>query len=230
MKKALKQYLEELQLSGINELYFQKKAPQTFPITQLSSSDKKTKLAENQNSYMECKKCELWRGRKKFVYGEGNPDATCMVIGEAPGEQENLQGRPFVGPAGQLLDRMLIAIQIKREDVYIANIVKCRPPGNRNPEQNERLACLPYLNEQIAIVQPKVLLLMGLVAAQTLLDSKLPMHTLRVNTYSYLDIPAYVTYHPSALLRHPDWKKPAWEDLQKFQIVYEDILLSKGKI
>ncbi len=224
MKKALKQYLEQLKLSGINEIYITRTAPQTYPKLQLSLADKKVRLAENQDTYKDCRKCPLWSGRKKFVYGEGNPDAVCMVIGEGPGEQENLQGRPFVGPAGQLLDKMLIAIKIKREDVYIANIVKCRPPGNRNPEQPERIACLPYLNEQIAIIQPKVFLLMGLVAAQTLLETKQSMQLLREDAHSYLDIPAYVTYHPSALLRNPNWKKPAWEDLQKFQLVYEELL------
>jgi uracil-DNA glycosylase family 4 len=223
MKKAVKQYLEQLKLSGINEVYIKKSVPHIVSDITLPSHARETKLSENKLAYMECRKCPLWSGRKKFVYGEGNPNATCMVIGEGPGEQENLQGRPFVGPAGQLLDKMLLAIKINRADVYIANIVKCRPPGNRNPEQSERLACLPYLNEQISIIQPKVFLLMGLVAAQTLLETKQPMHWLREQTHSYLDIPAYVTYHPSALLRNPNWKKPAWEDLQKFQIIYENL-------
>jgi len=226
MKKAVKQYLEQLKLSGINEVYIKKPEPQLFPHLQLSSQDKSARLIANQISYKDCQKCPLSSGRKRFVYGEGNPDAVCMVIGEGPGEQENLQGRPFVGPAGQLLDKMLIAIKINRADVYIANIVKCRPPGNRNPEQSERLACLPYLNEQISIIQPKVFLFLGLVAAQTLLESKQPMHWLREQTHSYLDIPTYVTYHPSALLRNPNWKKPAWEDLQKFQLIYEGLLQS----
>jgi len=219
MQKVIRQYLEQLKYSGINEIYRSHKQSSPNP----SILNKTQLLSEKQKNYEDCKKCPLWHGRNKFVYGEGNPDSICMVIGEGPGEQENLQGRPFVGPAGQLLDKMLIAIQIKREDVYIANIVKCRPPANRNPEQDERLACLPYLLEQIEIIQPKIFLLMGLVAAQTLLETRKTMRELRETKHSFLDKPAFVTYHPSALLRNPNWKRPAWEDLQKFQIVYNEL-------
>ena len=147
-----------------------------------------------------------------------------MVIGEGPGEQENLTGRPFVGAAGGLLDKMLAAIHLPREDIYITNIVKCRPPGNRNPESAERLACMPYLVEQIQIIQPKMLLILGLVAAQSLLgnDNTLGWH--REHSHSFLDIPAYVTYHPAALLRNSNWKRPAWEDLQAFEKEYQKLL------
>lgn len=214
MQKVIRQYLEQLKYSGIKEIYH----------TKIPKIDKSKLLFEKEESYKNCKNCALWQGRNKFVYGEGNPDATCMVIGEGPGEQENLQGRPFVGPAGQLLDKMLAAIKIRREDVYICNIVKCRPPGNRNPEQDERLACLPYLLEQINIIQPKIFLFMGLVAAQTLLESKRTMRELRASVHFFLDREAYVTYHPAALLRNPHWKKDAWEDLQKFQKDYEALL------
>jgi DNA polymerase len=226
MRKALKQYLEELQLSGISEIYKKKPTIQSITEVTLSELGKAALLQANQQAYKDCLKCELSKGRTKFVYGEGNPDATCMVIGEAPGSQENIQGRPFVGPAGELLDKMLLAIKIKREDVFIANIVKCRPPNNRDPEQSERLACLPYLEEQIEIIKPKIFLFLGLVAAQTLLGNKLPMHTMREHTYTYKGIPVYVTFHPSALLRTPSWKRQAWEDLQKFQIAYEELLNS----
>ncbi len=220
MKKGIRQYLEQLQASGIKEIYHTKQPIILSPV----AGDKLNQLLEKQETYKNCQKCPLSAGRIKFVYGEGNPDATCMVIGEAPGDQENQTGRPFVGRAGQLLDKMLLAINIRREDVYIANIVKCRPPGNRNPEQSERLACLPYLHEQIEIIQPKIFLFMGLVSAQTLLETKKPMHELRETYHNYMERPAYVTYHPSALLRNENWKRPAWEDLQKFQKVYESLL------
>jgi DNA polymerase len=209
-KAALRQYLELLKNSGIKELYH-------------PESQKAAVLAKLQNKYSTCTLCPLHTGRIRFVYGEGNPDATAMVIGEGPGEQENLTGRPFVGAAGQLLSKMLIAINIQREDVYIANIVKCRPPGNRNPATEERLACMPYLVEQIEIVQPKLLLILGLVAAQSLLgnDNSLQWH--RDKVHSFMNIPTYVSYHPAALLRNPNWKKPAWEDLQVFQKEYEKL-------
>ncbi|HOH98641.1 MAG TPA: uracil-DNA glycosylase [Candidatus Cloacimonadota bacterium] len=209
--RALIQYLEYLKSSGVSHLY----TPQ---------SDKAKLLGELQAKYSGCDKCPLAAGRIKFVYGEGNPDAVAMIIGEGPGEQENLSGRPFVGAAGQLLDKMLAAIKINRQDVYIANIVKCRPPGNRNPEAAERLACMPYLVEQISIIQPKIILMMGLVAAQTLLGNSESLGWHREKTHEFMGIPAYVTYHPAALLRNPNWKKPAWEDLQKFQVDYEALL------
>ncbi|MDD4309547.1 MAG: uracil-DNA glycosylase [Candidatus Cloacimonetes bacterium] len=208
---ALRQYLELLKYSGIKELYRPK-------------SQKAALLAKHQEGYSNCTLCPLHTGRIRFVYGEGIPDALAMVIGEGPGEQENLTGRPFVGAAGGLLDKMLLAINIKREDVYIANIVKCRPPGNRNPESNERLACMPYLVEQIEIIQPKLILILGLVAAQTLLANTNTLGWHREQTHSFLGIPAYVTYHPAALLRNPNWKKPAWEDLQAFQKVYQKLV------
>lgn len=242
MKNVLRQHLEMLQALGIPELYTKKNrqasskhipravaSPSpviaTTPDIDASSSPsfaiKADGLAFYKQEYQACRKCELWHGRKRLVYGEGSPDARCMVIGEGPGEQENLQGRPFVGPAGQLLDKMLLAIKIERQDVYIANVVKCRPPSNRNPEPEERAACLPYLIEQIELIQPRIFLLLGLVAAQTLLHTNLPMHILREQTHTYLGRPAYVTYHPSSLLRNEQWKRPAWEDLQRFQKEYD---------
>lgn len=208
--KALCQHLELLQCSGINEVF-------NTPI------DKAARLAELEEKYSTCEKCPLHENRIKFVYASGDPDAKAMLIGEAPGEQENLIGKPFVGKAGELLDRMLTAIELKREQIYIANIVKCRPPGNRNPETAERLACMPYLLEQIRIVKPRVIIMMGLVAAQTLLATNESMGALRLKVHSFNDIPVYVTYHPAALLRNPEWKAPAWEDLQKFRDHYRSI-------
>jgi DNA polymerase len=221
MRKAIIQYLEQLRYSGIREIYISKPEQTAETQSGLRTEDKIQLLRDRQQAYQNCRNCPLWEGRNKFVYGEGNPDAVCMVIGEGPGANENLQGRPFVGEAGQLLDKMLIAINIERKDVYIANIVKCRPPGNRNPEQAEREACLPYLLEQIEIIQPKMFLLMGLVAAQTLLQTNQAMKVLREGAHSFLNRPAYVTYHPAALLRNPNWKRDAWTDLKKFRIDYE---------
>jgi DNA polymerase len=210
-RRALIQYLELLKQSGISELY----RPQ---------SDQKKRLDELAVLYADCQKCPLAEGRNKVVYGEGNPDARAMLIGEGPGEQEDQSGRPFVGAAGQLLDKMLAAINIQRSEVYIANIVKCRPPGNRNPVSEERLACMPYLIEQIQIIQPKILLIMGLVAAQSLLSDSETLGWHREKVHDFMGIPAYVTYHPAALLRNPNWKRPAWEDLQLFQNAYEGLL------
>lgn len=210
-RRALIQYLELLKQSGIRELY----RPQ---------SDRKKRLDELAALYADCQKCPLAEGRNKVVYGEGNPDARAMLIGEGPGEQEDQSGRPFVGAAGQLLDKMLAAINIQRSEVYIANIVKCRPPGNRNPVSEERLACMPYLIEQIRIIQPKILLIMGLVAAQSLLSDSETLGWHREKVHDFMGIPAYVTYHPAALLRNPNWKRPAWEDLQLFQKAYEGLL------
>jgi uracil-DNA glycosylase family 4 len=224
MKKVIKQYLEQLKYSGIKEIYHTKPLNKSSISLETSSLEKSQLLITKEEEYKDCKNCQLWTGRNRFVYGEGNPDAVCMVIGEGPGAEENIQGRPFVGKAGQLLDKMLLAIKIQRGDVYIANIVKCRPPNNRDPEQSERLACLPYLMEQIEIIQPRIFLLMGRISAQTLLETNKTMQEMRSRIHTFLDRPAYVTYHPSALLRNPEWKKPAWEDLQKFQLAYETLL------
>jgi uracil-DNA glycosylase len=206
--KSLQQFIEMLQLSGVDEIY--RNSPSRL-------------LAELKAHYESCTKCGLATGRLHLVYGEGDPHAKLMVIGEGPGEQENLQGRPFVGPAGELLNRMLEAIQIKRNEVYICNIVKCRPPSNRDPLPEERDACIPYLLEQMSVVRPRLLLLLGKVAATTLLKEELTLAQFRSEIREFQGIPAYVTYHPSALLRNPEWKKFAWEDLKKLKIAYEKV-------
>lgn len=208
--KAIRQYLELLQNCGIREIY------RTPSVSALS-------LSELEQKYSSCTLCPLHANRIKFVYGSGNPEAKAMLIGEGPGEQENLTGKPFVGKAGDLLDKMLAAINLHRSELYIANIVKCRPPGNRNPETAERLACLPYLLEQISLIRPQLLLLLGLVPAQTLLTQNQSMGWFREHEHEFQGIPVYVTYHPAALLRNPEWKRPAWEDLQKFQKHYQSL-------
>lgn len=161
-----------------------------------------------------CEKCRLCQGRKQTVPGEGNPTARLMCIGEGPGATEDETGRPFVGAAGQLLDQILGAIDCPRESVFIANIVKCRPPQNRKPLPDEATSCLPYLHRQIALVRPTVLLAMGGTAAEWLLGVKRSLGDLRNQVHRYAGIPLVVTYHPAALLRNPNWKKPTWDDVR----------------
>jgi uracil-DNA glycosylase family 4 len=161
-----------------------------------------------------CTRCPLYSTATNPVPGEGNPNADFMCVGEAPGATEDETGRPFVGAAGQLLTKILGAIDLKREDVYICNVLKHRPPGNRNPRPEEVTACGPYLIRQIELIRPKVILALGTFAAQTLLDTKLSIGKLRGQVHRYYGVPLVVTYHPAALLRNPGWKRPTWEDVQ----------------
>ena len=161
-----------------------------------------------------CTRCPLYATAKNPVPGEGNPDADFMLVGEAPGATEDETGRPFVGQAGQLLEKILAAIKLERKDVFICNVLKHRPPGNRNPRPEEVSACSPYLVRQIELVRPKVIVALGTFAAQTLLDTKLSIGKLRGQIHRYYGVPLIVTYHPAALLRNPAWKRPTWEDVQ----------------
>lgn len=167
----------------------------------------------------ECTHCGLCQGRTQTVFGVGRRDADIMVIGEAPGAEEDRQGEPFVGRAGQLLDNMLRALGYGREQVFIANILKCRPPRNRDPEPEEVAACRPYLARQIALVQPAVILAVGRIAAQNLLDTDRPLRMLRqkIHTFHQGDIPVVVSYHPAYLLRSPADKAKAWDDLKRLR-------------
>jgi uracil-DNA glycosylase len=169
-----------------------------------------------------CCNCILHKGRNKFVFGKGNPNADVMIVGEGPGADEDMQGEPFVGRAGKLLTDILKAINFSREEVYIANIVKCRPPGNRTPLPTEMNECLPYLKKQIELIKPKLILCLGLTAAQGLLGKKDSLGNLRGNVYEFENAKVMVTYHPAALLRNPAWKKGCWEDVQKFRELYEE--------
>ncbi|HEY7026238.1 MAG TPA: uracil-DNA glycosylase family protein [Gemmatimonadales bacterium] len=161
-----------------------------------------------------CRKCPLCSGRTNTVPGEGNPSARLMCIGEGPGATEDATGRPFVGQAGELLNGILGSIGLPREQVYIANIVKCRPPQNRKPLPDEAAACMPYLRRQIALIQPKVILALGGTAAEALLNTKRGLGDLRNQVHRYAGVPLIVTYHPAALLRNPNWKKPTWDDVR----------------
>ena len=164
----------------------------------------------------DCTRCVLHKqGRKQIVFGVGNPKADLMFIGEAPGADEDEQGEPFVGRAGQLLNNMIKAMGLRREDVYIANIIKCRPPGNRTPERDECETCSPFLMRQIAVIKPKMIVALGAVAAKTLLAVNAPMAELRGRWYDFKGTKLAVTYHPAFLLRDPRQKKEAWKDLQR---------------
>jgi uracil-DNA glycosylase family 4 len=171
-----------------------------------------------------CKECELGKTRNKFVFGSGNPNADIMIIGEAPGKDEDLQGEPFVGRAGQLLTKILEAINLSRDDVFIANIIKCRPPGNRVPQNEEVEKCEPYLKKQIELINPKFILSLGLTSVQTLLKQKFKMADIRGQHLEYHGITLLVTYHPAALLRNPNWKKATWEDVKYLRKLYDDYL------
>ncbi len=166
------------------------------------------------NMVRQCGLCPLGRTRTNAVPGEGDPEADLMLVGEGPGQTEDETGRPFVGRAGELLDRILLSIDLPRESVYIANIVKCRPPRNRNPLPEEASTCLAYLHRQVALVRPKVLVALGSVAARHLLSINTSLGKLRGKVHHYGAIPLVVTYHPAALLRNPHWKKPTWDDVR----------------
>jgi uracil-DNA glycosylase len=164
----------------------------------------------------DCSRCKLQGlGRQQVVFGVGNPDADLMFVGEAPGADEDIQGIPFVGRAGQLLTKMIEAISLRRDDVYIANVIKCRPPGNRNPEPDEIESCEPFLLRQIDAVRPKVIVALGAFAAKTLLRSEDSISRLRGRIYDFHGASLIPTFHPSFLLRSPDRKRDAWEDLKK---------------
>ncbi len=181
-------------------------------------------LPELKQKIQNCVRCPLGATRTKFVFGEGNPNADIMVIGEAPGADEDAQGMPFVGRAGQLLTKILESVGFSREDVFIGNINKYRPPANRRPTNEEVAACEPYLIKQIEIIKPKFILALGLTAADTLFKKSHKMGDIRGKLFSYNGIQTMVTYHPAALLRNPAWKKPVWEDVQLLRKLYDDYL------
>jgi uracil-DNA glycosylase len=178
-------------------------------------------LDELASQVAQCQRCALYATALNPVPGEGNPNADFMCVGEAPGQTEDESGRPFVGAAGQLVTKILAAINFRREDVFIANVLKHRPPGNRNPLPEEVSACRPYLVRQIELVRPRVILALGTFAAQSLLNVKVPLGKLRGTTHSFAGIPVIVTYHPAALLRNPAWKRPAWEDVQLARRIFD---------
>lgn len=191
-----------------NELRVMSKTPHSQP-------GKKSALQSLREEIGECQRCKLSKGRTNIVFGEGNPDAELMFIGEGPGRDEDLQARPFVGDAGKLLTRLIEKMGFKREQVYIANMVKCRPPMNRDPEEDEMNACRAFVEEQIRIINPKIIMCLGRIAAQSLLNTKIPISRLRGTFYKYKDFPVMPTFHPAYLLRNPKDKNLTWEDALK---------------
>jgi DNA polymerase len=183
--------------------------------------DKSRAMAEFAEEVAPCKLCKLHRGRTQTVFGVGSPDANLVFIGEAPGRDEDLQGEPFVGRAGRLLNDILAAIHFRREEVYICNILKCRPPENRDPEREEVEACEPYLKRQLDILEPNLICCLGRVAAKVLLGTTASLTAMRETVQFYEGIPVMATYHPAALLRNPHWKRPAWEDFRKLRALYD---------
>jgi uracil-DNA glycosylase family 4 len=185
-------------------------------------------LGELNSMICGCVKCSLGATRIEFVFGVGNPDADIVFVGEAPGADEDAQGEPFVGRAGQLLNKILEAIHFKREEVYICNILKCRPPNNREPRADEIDQCEPHLWKQLELLKPKIIVCLGRVAGQTLLRTTASLGELRGKVHSYRGIKLVVTYHPAALLRNPNWKKPTWEDVQWIRKMYDEMKTTGG--
>lgn len=162
-----------------------------------------------------CRRCKLCEGRTKLVFGEGSPEAKLVFVGEGPGRDEDLAGLPFVGEAGKLLTKIITAMGLTREEVYICNVVKCRPPKNRDPEDDEVEACLPFLKEQLNLIRPHVICILGRVAGQALLGKDFTITRERGSWYSFMEIPVMPTFHPAYLLRNPSAKRQVWEDIQK---------------
>lgn len=191
--------------------------PQVGPEAEVSLS-----LEEVRQELGDCQRCKLGQTRKHLVFGTGNPRARLMFIGEGPGADEDRQGEPFVGAAGQLLNRILAKMGLSREEVYIANVVKCRPPGNRNPEAEEMAACLPFLLKQIQAIRPRIIVTLGAIATHALLETKAPLNRLRGVWQQWRGIRVMPTFHPSYLLRVPQERIKTWEDMQKVLVVYRE--------
>lgn len=204
--KGLKEIVEAEKLSGIDDFFSDSAA---LPLEKMDSLDKL------QNKVHRCSRCRLEKTRTNVVFGEGTAKSGLMIIGEAPGEEEDRQGRPFVGRAGQLLTKIIESIKLKRQDVYIANALKCRPPFNRQPQEDELDNCREYLEAQIKFIKPMVILCVGNFAVRTLLSSGQPISKLRGKFTEFLGIPLMPTFHPSYLLRNPSAKKLVWHDVQK---------------
>jgi len=209
-KQLLIRVLEFYEALGIDSL------PLEIPDTVVGSAEQKAEALERlRGQIVGCSKCGLCGERKTVVFGEGNPDAELMFIGEGPGREEDIQGRPFVGEAGRLLTRLINRMGFDREEVFIANVVKCRPPGNRDPREDEIEACLPYLKKQIEIIAPRVIMSLGRISTQTLLQTKTPISRLRGKFARFADVDLMPTFHPAYLLRNPKDKMLVWSDAQK---------------
>jgi DNA polymerase len=211
----LKTYLEYLKGLGINSLLSSEIKSEEPNPPKVLSSPPILLLEEIRKELGDCKRCKLHRTRRTIVFGEGNPKTKLMFIGEGPGYDEDVQGKPFVGKAGQLLTKIIQSINLQRDEVYIANIIKCRPPQNRNPEPDEIQSCHPFLMKQIMAIQPKIICALGTFSAQTLLKTDAKISALRGKLYHLEEIKVIPTYHPAFLLRNPERKKEVWEDMKK---------------
>lgn len=207
LSPATSELLDYLHDLGFEDLYLRTGGPAVVEHASEGLEDVAAEAAQ-------CQRCDLSKGRKSVVFGTGSPDADLMFIGEGPGAEEDRQGLPFVGRAGELLTRIIKAIDMTREEVYIANIVKCRPPDNRDPRPQEVAACRVFLERQIDLIGPQVIVLLGRVAAQTMLGNDLPLGRMRGQWYKVRGVDTRVTYHPAALLRNASFKRPTWEDMQ----------------
>jgi uracil-DNA glycosylase family 4 len=211
----LKSYLRYLRDMGIKALpSCEGQSDMTFHRSSPLQSTAST-LDEIRKELGDCMRCKLHRTRRTLVFGEGNGKAKLMLIGEGPGFDEDLQGRPFVGKAGQLLTKILQSIHLQREEVYITNIIKCRPPQNRNPEPDEINSCNPFLMKQIHAIQPKIICALGTFSAQTLLKTDVKITALRGKSHDMAGIKVFPTYHPAYLLRNPERKREVWEDMKQ---------------
>ena len=220
---AIADYVRFLQRLGVTELPLKLPSPRAAgegsnAVTPAPSSGA-AQLAQLEASVRNCQACRLHEGRRQVVFGTGNPDADLVFVGEAPGYEEDLQGEPFVGRAGQLLTRIIQAIGLAREDVYILNVIKCRPPQNRNPRPDEVAACRPVIDKQLACLKPRVICALGTFAAQALLQSDDRISRLRGRFHPMGDILVRPTFHPAYLLRNPQEKRKVWEDMQDIQRV-----------
>jgi len=221
MINDLKAYLEYLKGMGIVSLSSSEIGHDTPLPSRILT------LAEVREELGDCKRCKLYRTRRTIVFGEGNEKATLMFIGEGPGYDEDVQGKPFVGRAGQLLTKIIESINLSREEVYIANIIKCRPPQNRNPEPDEIESCNPFLTKQINAIQPKIICALGTFSAQTLLKTNTKITALRGKLYDLEGTKVIPTYHPAFLLRNPERKREVWEDMKKIDEFLKDSDRSK---
>jgi uracil-DNA glycosylase family 4 len=212
-----KTYFEYLKEMGIASLPFSDEAHSQKEVFLSVTSSLSLTLARVREELGDCKRCKLHRTRKTIVFGEGHEKARLMVIGEGPGFEEDVQGRPFVGRAAQLLTKILQSIQLQREEVYITNIVKCRPPQNRNPEPDEIESCNPFLSKQIQAIQPRIICTLGTFASQTVLKTDAKITALRGRFYDRDGVKIFPTYHPAYLLRNPERKRDVWEDMKQIQ-------------
>lgn len=226
--------LKRLERKGVRSVYLEGGETETIPAGSVPepvespvdvtavSSDGIATLAELAKTVAGCTRCALHQSRKQTVFGVGNPHARLMFIGEAPGADEDAKGEPFVGRAGQLLNKIIAAMGMTREEVYIGNILKCRPPQNRDPLPSEVQCCEEYLRAQIALIKPRYICALGRIAAHWLLKTDAPLGAMRERQHTYEGIPVIVTYHPAALLRNPAFKAPCWEDMKKLMALLKE--------